>query len=61
MGETSRSILERTKKHWKGYEGSKDDNYMYKHQTIVHYGALANFPTRVVGKFKSALSRQVSE
>ena len=45
VGETIRSILERTEEHWKGYEGSKDDNHMYKHQAIVHEGAPANFTT----------------
>ena len=61
MGETSRSILERTKEHWKGYEGEKEDNHIFKHQALVHGGAPANFTMRVVGKCKSARCRQVGE
>ena len=61
VGETSRSILERTREHWKGYEGKKEDNHIFKQQAIVHGGAPAKFTMRVVGKYKSALCRQVGE
>ena len=37
VGETSRSIQERSKEHWKGYAGSKkEENHMYRHQQLVH-------------------------
>ena len=38
VGETSRSILERTREHWKGYEGAKKDNHIWKHQEMEHKG-----------------------
>ena len=61
VGETSRSILERTREHWKGYMGAKKDNHMWKHQEMEHKGEPAKFIMRVEGSNKSALSRQVSE
>ena len=62
MGETSRSIQERSKEHWKGYAGSKkEENHMYRHQKLVHGGEGAKFTMKVVGSHRSALSRQISE
>ena len=51
IGETSRSIQERSIEHWKGYIGSKkEDNQL-----------MAKFTMKVVGGLKTALNRQVSE
>ena len=44
VGETIRSIRERSKKHWKGYAGSKkEENHMYHHQQLVHGAEGAKF------------------
>ena len=61
VGETSRSIAERSKEHWALYKKRGEDSHMVKHQDIVHGGEQADFTMRVVGSFKSALGRQVSE
>ena len=62
IGETSRSIQERSLEHWKGYTGSKkDDNHMYRHQLLVHGGEQAKFTMKVEGSHRTALSRKVSE
>ena len=60
VGETSRSIVERSREHWSGYLKNHEDNHMVKHQTMVHGGEPAKFTMRVVGSHPSALSRQVS-
>ena len=61
VGEISRSILERAKEHWAGCVKKKEDNHMYRHQSLVHGGEPVKFTMRVVGSHQSALSRQVSE
>ena len=61
IGETSRSIQERSIEHWKGYTGSKkDDNHMYRHQLLVHGGEKAKFTMKIEGSHRTALSRKVS-
>ena len=61
VGETGRSILERGKEHWKSYESGKEDSHMRKHQLILHEGGTAKFVLRMVGSYRTALSRQISE
>ena len=63
MGETSRSINERSREHWQGYRGAKkEDNHMWKHQQLEHGGREPDFTMKVVGgSHSNALVRQVSE
>ena len=61
VGETSRSIAERSREHWALYKKRGEDSHMVKHQDIVHGGEQAEFMMRVVGSYRSALGRQVSE
>ena len=62
VGETSRSIMERSKEHWAGYQGAKEDNHILKHQHMTHGGAKEpKFIMRVVSQHRTALARQVSE
>ena len=61
VGETSRSVVERSKEHWSGYRGGDTDNHMVRHQNLVHSGEPAVFVMRVAGSYRSALSRQVGE
>ena len=62
VGETSRSIMERSREHWGSFKGAREDNHIFKHQQIVHGGATnPNFIMRVVSQHRTALGRQVSE
>ena len=62
VGESSRSVMERSKEHWAGYVGAKEDNHMVRHQLISHGGAdPPKFVMRVVSHHRSALERQISE
>ena len=61
IGETSRSIAERSREHWAGYIGGKEDNHMRRHQQMEHEGGPPNFTMRVIESHRTALSRQVGE
>ena len=61
VGETSRSLAERTREHWASYRGRKEDSHILKHQQIAHNDSSPNFIMRMVGTYKTALGRQVGE
>ena len=62
IGETSRSIFERSKEHWEGANKGSEKNHMVKHQRLEHEGEPEpKFQMKVRGFFKTALSRQVAE
>ena len=62
IGETSRSIFERSKEHWEGAEKGSEKNHMIKHQKLEHNGEPdPHFHMKVKGFFKTALARQVAE
>ena len=62
VGESSRSVMERSREHWAGYRGAKADNHMVRHQLLAHDGAAPpKFIMRVVSHHRSALERQVAE
>ena len=61
VGETSRSIMERTREHWESYRGRHKDSHLLKHQEMEHEGAIPEFIMRVVGRAKTALERQTRE
>ena len=61
IGETSRSIMERTKEHWEAYRNRNKESHLHKHQEMEHEGAPPEFIMRVVGRAKSALERQTKE
>ena len=62
VGETSRSIFERSKEHWEGLRKEDNDNHMYKHW-VIHHGSrgVPKFNMRVVKFHDRALSRQIGE
>ena len=62
IGETSRSIAERGKEHWRGYKEGRDDSHIWKHH-VLHHGAEGQptFLLRPVQYFNSALTRQIAE
>ena len=61
VGETSRSIMERTGEHWEAFRSRNKESHILKHQEMEHCGAPPKFIVRVVGRAKSALERQVKE
>ena len=62
VGETSRSIFERSKEHWDGVRKWSSKNHMVAHQEMEHGGEQApKFMMRVVSNHRSALERQVAE
>ena len=61
VGESSRTIRERSKEHWGAYKGSlkaKEGSHMFKHQQLYHPGEEPQFVIRAVEFYKTALSRQ---
>ena len=61
VGETSRSVYERSKEHWGAWRNRTEKSHIWKHQVEAHEGAAPKFYMRVVKYYKSALSRQIGE
>ena len=62
VGETSRSVFERSREHWGAWRSRKEDSHIRKHQEADHGGDDSpQFMMRVVKHYKTALSRQVGE
>ena len=62
VGESSRSIAERAGEHWDAYRTRKPDSHIWKHHLVHHEGeGEPEMIFKVVGTFKSALSRQINE
>ena len=59
IGETSRSMHERSLEHWGAFRGSKEESHIFKHQQNHHQGAPPKFFMKVVSFHGSALERQV--
>ena len=62
VGESSRSLAERSEDHWKSFSGGNPDNHILKHHQIHHGGVGSpNFIMRMVRQYPTALRRQVGE
>ena len=62
VGESSRSLYERTKEHWEDAGGGSEDSHIHKHWINVHSGVGApKFKFRVIRSFQDCLSRQIAE
>ena len=61
LGESSRTIYERSKEHWGALRSKAESSHMWKHQLEEHNGEEPKFYMRVVDHFRTALSRQVAE
>ena len=62
VGETSRSVKERTQKHWGDYRSRNKENHILRHQELQHGGAAPpKFVMRIVSGARSALERQTKE
>ena len=62
VGETARSLKERSGEHWADAEGWKDESHMVEHQVMAHGGEEnPSFNFKVVKHCSSSLERQVRE
>ena len=62
VGESSRSIAERAGEHWDAYRARKPDSHIWKHHLVHQEGeGEPEMVFKVVGTFRSALSRQINE
>ena len=62
VGETARSLYERSSKHWQAAAQIKEESHMFEHAEESHKGdKLPQFKFKLVRSFKSALDRQIAE
>ena len=62
VGETARSLYERTKEHVRDGKKRAEDSHIAKHWDECHHGEeMPEFRFRIVKRFQDSLSRQVSE
>ena len=62
VGESSRSIYERAGEHWRAYQKKNTDSHIWKHHLLHHNGeGEPEMVFKVVGTFRTALSRQIME
>ena len=61
VGETGRSIFERSKEHWDGARKGDTSNHMVKHQSLEHGGRKPQFIMKLVKQFRTPLNRQVAK
>ena len=62
IGETSRSIFERSKEHWEGVRKEDSKNHMVKHQALEHTGEPEpKFTMKVFKYYRTGLGRQMAE
>ena len=62
VGESSRSIYERSKEHWSDWRNKRSSSHIAKHQDQVHGpDEEPQFTMRVVKSYRTALARQIGE
>ena len=62
IGESSRSIYERSREHWADWRGKKGSSHIMKHQEQAQSLEVEpRFIMRVVRSYRTALSRQIGE
>ena len=62
VGETARSLYERSKEHLKAYKEEKEDSHMYKHHQVHHGGkGETRFYLKPTRFHRTALTRQLTE
>ena len=61
VGESARSLHERSGEHWKDAEGGKEESHMVQHVGETHKGEAPDFNFKVVKSFRTSLDRQVPE
>ena len=61
VGESSRTIQERSQEHWTAAKRKDGTSHIHKHQKMVHGTEEPKFIFKVVSNHRSALNRQVKE
>ena len=61
VGESSRSIFERSREHWRDFKCGSDKSHILRHQGATHPGEEPRFIMRTVKYYRTALSRQIGE
>ena len=62
VGESSRSIFERSGEHWRSYSKRNPDSHIWKHHLIHHGGeGEPEMMFKIVGNYRTALTRQITE
>ena len=62
VGESSRSLYERSKEHVEDALSQKEDSHIFKHWETCHRGeGRPRFKFRIVRSFQDCLSRQIAE
>ena len=62
VGETSRSLFERSSEHWHAADSEKEESHMFQHVMESHNGEVKpDFRFKVVRSFKTSLDRQIAE
>ena len=62
VGESARSLFERSSEHWQAAEQKKEESHIFQHCEESHKGeSNPAFKFRVIRSFKSALDRQIAE
>ena len=62
VGETSRTIYDRSKVHWGAWASRSDKSHILRHQNQEHGGdETPKFVMRMVKSYRTALSRQIGE
>ena len=63
MGESARSLFERSAEHWADAEAKKESSHMVEHANTAHRGeeGVPDFNFKIVKSFKTCLERQIAE
>ena len=62
IGESSRSLFERTRNHWDDYQRGLETSHIRRHQDLLHGGDKdPKFVMKAVSYHKSSLNRQIKE
>ena len=62
IGETSRSLYERGRDHWRDYNEGRENSHILNHHVLHHGGeGVPRFHLRPLAFHKTALNRQLSE
>ena len=63
VGESARSLYERSCEHWADAEAKKESSHMVEHVNLAHKGEEGgpNFNFKVIKSFKTCLERQIAE
>ena len=63
VGESARSLFERSGEHWADAEAGKESSYKVEHMSLAHKGEEGSprFKFKIVRTFKTCLERQIAE